>query len=93
MLRRTRALLVSSALASLALAGCPRELQPPPPGDAATCMVLADCNEGRTCGALSLCVGDGAGATGYCEREPSLAVPCPEDGVPVPAPGDPDIVD
>lgn len=68
------------ALAALSLAGCPRELQPPPPGDGPPCAGHADCNEGRTCGPLALCVG------GLCEDAPSLAVPCPEEGVPVPLP-------
>jgi hypothetical protein len=55
------------------LAGCPREVQPPPPGEARPCDSHADCNGGRTCGVLSLCVG------GFCEAgEGTLAVPCPE---------------
>ncbi len=64
-------------LAGVALSGCPRELQPPPPGEAAPCDGDLDCNGGRTCGALALCIG------GFCESAPSVGVPCPEEGVPV----------
>ncbi|MDQ3033655.1 MAG: hypothetical protein M3Y87_14650 [Myxococcota bacterium] len=77
-------LFCSVALCALCLAGCPRELQPPPPGMASICDDHPDCNGGRTCGPLALCVG------GYCEQEPSIAVPCPEEGVPIPAPEETD---
>lgn len=77
---RTLALLVLIALGATCLGGCPRELQPPPPGDALSCESDADCNGGRECGLLSLCVG------GFCEASPSLARPCPGDGLPVPVP-------
>jgi hypothetical protein len=68
--------LVAGAL----LSGCPREPQPPPPGEATPCGDHADCNGGRTCGELALCVG------GFCEEEGSVAVPCPSAGTPVPVP-------
>ncbi|WP_157069437.1 hypothetical protein [Sandaracinus amylolyticus] len=79
---RTPALFVSIALgatllAATLLAGCPRELQPPPPGDAAACETLEDCNAGRSCGELALCVG------GFCEESTTFAIPCPGDGVPI----------
>ena len=70
--------LVAATVLALSLAGCPREAQPPPPGDARPCEAHADCNAGRTCGLLALCVG------GFCEEETSVAVPCPEEGTPVP---------
>lgn len=75
---RTPALLGLLALGATLLTGCPRELQPPPPGDATPCTTNEDCNGGRECGLLSLCVG------GFCEATPSLAVPCPGDGRPLP---------
>ena len=63
-------LLISLTLAVLALAGCPRELEPPPAaGD--VCEEQAECNPpGMTCGELRLCVG------GRCEAGRSLHVPC-----------------
>lgn len=72
--------LLAAAVLAVSLAGCPREVQPPPPGAARVCEDHPDCNEGRTCGLLALCVG------GFCEEEGTLAVPCPEDGTPVPVP-------
>lgn len=70
--------LVLAIVLSAMLSGCPREPQPPPPGVARPCEVHADCNGGRTCGQLSLCVG------GYCEEEGSVAIACPGAGTPVP---------
>ncbi len=54
----------------LGLAGCPRELQAPPPGDGLACERIEDCNAGRTCGELRICVG------GFCEDTPSHVVVC-----------------
>jgi hypothetical protein len=76
MFGRTTALLCALLGASF-LGGCPRELQPPPPGEAAPCAVDEDCNAGRSCGLLAICVG------GFCEAEPSLVIACPGEGVPV----------
>jgi hypothetical protein len=57
-------------LAALALAGCPRELEPPPAaGD--PCVDVSDCNpSGMSCGELRMCVG------GRCEADRSLRIPC-----------------
>ena len=73
-----RALFAVVALCVLCLAACPREIQPPPPGDAIPCEDLSDCNAGRTCGVLVVCVG------GFCGEEASHVVPCPGEGTPVP---------
>ena len=59
-----------AALAVATVAGCPPPPAPPPKQDAGQpCRAHEDCNE-RTCGLLRACV------DGYCEREPSLRVPC-----------------
>jgi hypothetical protein len=63
-------LLVSLALVSVVLTGCPRELEPPPSAGE-PCEENADCNPaGVSCGELTLCVG------GRCEAGRSLRVPC-----------------
>lgn len=54
------------------VAACPRDnTVPPAPTEARTCVTLADCNGGQTCGLLSACV------AGFCEAETSLDLPCP----------------
>lgn len=57
---------------SLAVTGCPREVQDPSPGDGPPCDVLADCNGGSSCGEepLRACVDS------LCEQTPSLVRPC-----------------
>lgn len=78
MLRATLTALV--LLATTLLVGCPRDVQVPDPGEDATpCAETADCNAGATCGQLKMCV------DGLCEATPSLAIPCPTAGAPVPA--------
>jgi hypothetical protein len=63
------ALLRGMVLGAL-LAGCPRELEPPPAGGE-PCAETSDCNPGAPrCGELRLCVG------GRCEVGRSLRVPC-----------------
>jgi hypothetical protein len=61
--------------------GCPRQPDAPDPLTGTRCEDLADCNAGRSCGALTLCV------DGFCEEGASLVRPCP-GGEPV-APPDP----
>lgn len=58
---------------ALPLSGCPRDIQPPPPpAEARPCVTHADCNDGRTCGELALCVG------GLCEERRTFAIACRE---------------
>ncbi len=58
--------------AAVALAGCPREVQEPDPGEGTPCGTLADCNMGVSCGdrELRVCV------DGLCEESPSVVSPC-----------------
>ncbi|MCZ7678943.1 MAG: hypothetical protein M5U28_09395 [Sandaracinaceae bacterium] len=65
------------------LGGCPRTPDAPEPLSGTPCMQLIDCNPGRSCGALTLCV------DGYCEEGTSLLRPCRDEGEPVPPPTDP----
>jgi len=68
--------------AGLALVcGCPRQPDAPDPLSGTPCTQLSDCNPGRTCGALQLCV------DGFCEEGTSLLQPCRGEGEPVPPPG------
>jgi len=62
--------------AGLALAGCPREVQEPGPGEGTPCDTLADCNMGVSCGdrKLRVCV------DGLCEESPSVVSPCSGSG-------------
>lgn len=64
---------ISAGLAALALAGCPQGFSDPKRTPAPSCESVADCNEGRVCGDLKLCV-DGA-----CESEASFVRVCEED--------------
>ncbi len=59
------------------VAGCPREPDAPEPLSGTPCEQLTNCNPGRACGALKLCV------DGFCEEGESLLRPCPEEGDPV----------
>ena len=61
-------------LAALLVAGCPQGFTDPSPTQAGACESVDDCNDGRVCGELRLCV-DGA-----CEAEPSLVRVCDDDG-------------
>lgn len=65
---------------ALGVSGCPREPDAPEPLMGTPCMQLTDCNPGRACGALKLCV------DGFCEQDASLLRPCRDEGQPVPAP-------
>ena len=69
--------LVAAAFVAFAISGCPRTPDAPDPGGGMPCEQLDDCNPGRTCGALTLCV------AGFCEEGASLIRPCPDDGEPV----------
>jgi len=57
---------------TFALAGCPRDVQEPEPGEARPCERLEDCNGGRSCSEAPMrsCVDE------LCEAEPSLVLPC-----------------
>ena len=79
-MRRLAPLLAFVALSLLA-SGCPRTPDAPEPGMGTPCMQLDDCNEGRSCGALTLCV------AGFCEEGASLIRPCPGEGAPIVDPG------
>lgn len=63
-------------LGALALSGCPRNLEPPPPGGD-PCGSLEDCNPGVDCGSLTLCL------DGFCEAGQTLVRPCEDEGNPV----------
>jgi hypothetical protein len=78
---------VVALLLCVALPGCPREPDAPDPLSGTPCNTLDDCNEGRTCGALTLCVDAREGESGYCELGASLVRPCPGEGDPVRPPG------
>lgn len=65
-------------LAALALAGCPRTDPPPDHMAGMPCTTNEECNPGRTCGDLTLCVG------GYCEASHTLVVACPGQGMRIP---------
>lgn len=69
------AVLTGLGFALVLLGGCPEPLEPPPPGPSPACEVIADCNEGRTCGGepLFVCVDS------RCETTPSLVRPCVGD--------------
>lgn len=71
---------------ALCLAGCPREPDAPDPLGGTPCATNADCNEGRDCGAIRLCVDAREGESGFCEDGASLVRPCPGEGVPVEPP-------
>lgn len=71
--------LVLSAGVAL-VSGCPRQPDAPDPLSGTPCAQLSECNPGRACGALRLCV------DGYCEAEASLLRPCRDEGQPVPPP-------
>lgn len=76
-LGRSLPALVLGGSFALAAAGCPREPEAPKPLMGTPCEQLTDCNPGRECGALRLCV------DGYCEAGASLLRPCRDEGVPV----------
>ncbi|HEY8429038.1 MAG TPA: hypothetical protein VIL20_11715 [Sandaracinaceae bacterium] len=76
-LGRSLAALGALVLSASSLAGCPRQPEAPEPLDGTPCEQLIECNPGRSCGALKLCV------DGYCEEGFSLLRPCPEEGEPV----------
>lgn len=61
---------LAALVITLALAGCPREIDAPPAaGD--PCSATSDCNPpGQSCGELRLCVYD------RCEEGHSLRIPC-----------------
>jgi hypothetical protein len=61
----------AALFAVLSLTGCPREPDDAPPvTDPRPCGEVRDCNDGRSCGILTACVG------GYCEAGASLEIPC-----------------
>ncbi len=71
-------------LAALALSGCPRTPEAPEPLSGTHCEQLADCNPGRSCGALKLCSCTTEPCVdGFCEEGFSLLRPCRDEGVPV----------
>lgn len=78
-MRRT----VLALLVSLAVPGCPREPDAPDPLSGTPCTTLDDCNPGRECGALKLCVDAREGESGFCEEGASLILPCEGEGEPV----------
>lgn len=61
----------------LLMLGCPRQPDAPPPGMGTPCGTTPECNSGRDCGLLRVCV------EGFCEEEASLVRPCPGEGEPV----------
>lgn len=65
------------ATLGVALTACPRPPDAPEPLMGTPCEQLTDCNPGRECGALKLCV------DGFCEADASLLRPCRDEGQPV----------
>jgi hypothetical protein len=72
--RIVRLVLVLASLALL-VSGCPRTDPPADRMGGMPCTTNDDCNPGRTCGELALCI------TGLCESGHTWIVACPHQGM------------
>lgn len=63
-----------TVLLGLMCGGCPEDLDVPP-AQGEPCDADVDCNMGRACGPVAICV------RGYCSSEGARVLPCPDAGI------------
>lgn len=74
-MRGVRTFAMTFAL-GLLCGGCPEDLAVPP-ARGEPCDGDVDCNMGRACGSVAICV------RGYCSSEGARVLPCPDAGIPI----------